>query len=95
MSKITKSAKGQQCQIRIPGVCNGNRETVVAAHLNGYGMGCKNPDLFISYACSACHDEVDARTWCQTFKRSDISRMFYEGIFRTQTILLRDGLIKI
>lgn len=35
MSKITQSAKGESCTVRIVGYCNGNNETTVLAHLNG------------------------------------------------------------
>lgn len=59
MSKIRKSAKGQDCQVRIPGICNFNSETVVLSHLNGGGMGMKNPDWQGAYCCSACHDVLD------------------------------------
>jgi len=45
MSKLRKSAKGQECLVRIPGICNRRTETVVLAHLNGGGMGMKASDL--------------------------------------------------
>ena len=38
MSKLRKSAKGQLCLVRLPGVCNHNAETTVLAHLGGAGM---------------------------------------------------------
>ena len=57
MSKITESARGQQCQVNIPGVCSGNPETVVWAHANGLqfgkGIGMKSPDALGSYASHA------------------------------------------
>lgn len=95
MSKITKSAKGQECQIRIPGTCSMNNETVVACHLNGYGYGAKHPDLFVAYGCSACHDAVDGRTPCEEWTYTEKQTMFYQGVLRTQKILLDMGLIKI
>ena len=55
MSKLRESAKGQPCMVRIPGVCNGNPETTVLAHLNGGGMGMKNPDFFASFSLSLIH----------------------------------------
>jgi len=39
--KYTESARGQECQVRIPGICSHDPETVVFAHLNGGGMGMK------------------------------------------------------
>ncbi len=47
-TKLTKAARGRECQVRIPGVCNGNPETVVLAHyrLAGTcGVGQKPSDL--------------------------------------------------
>ena len=61
MSKITESARGEECQVRIPGVCNHNPETTVFAHLGGGGMGAKQPDCEGAYSCSSCHDVVDGR----------------------------------
>ena len=95
MSKITKSARGQECQIRIPGVCNGDPETVVFCHLGGGGIGRKQPDLFGAYGCSACHDEVDGRTNRNpNYGRWETDLYFHEAIFRTQQLLLDQGLIK-
>ena len=61
MSKITKSARGEECQVRIPGVCNHNPETTIFAHLRGGGMGKKQPDSEGAYCCSDCHDLYDGR----------------------------------
>lgn len=65
--KLRESARGQDCQLRIPGICNGNPETTVWAHLNGHkygkGMGHKSHDLFGLYACSACHTYYDSRSY--------------------------------
>jgi len=97
MSKLRKSAKGRECQIRIQGVCNGNPETTVLAHLNGGGMGMKRSDIHGAYACSACHDVVDGRQDYGGFIYTPeaIKRMHLEGVIRTQEIMLREGLIKI
>jgi hypothetical protein len=57
-------AQGQPCMVRIPGVCNGNPETTVLAHIrrgNVAGMGQKPPDLCGVWACSSCHDVMDMR----------------------------------
>ena len=57
-------AQGQPCMVRIPGVCNGNPETTVLAHIrrgNVAGMGQKPPDLCGVWACSSCHDAMDGR----------------------------------
>ena len=61
--KLLNAARGQQCQIQIDDVCNGNPDTVVAAHSNqlqhGKGMGIKSHDCYVAWACSNCHFEID------------------------------------
>lgn len=96
MSKITKSAMGEECQMRLSGICNGNQETTVFAHyrrgLMG-GMGMKPEDLFGAYLCSNCHDVVDGRTKTE-ISRFTLDSEFMSAVLRTQKILLRKGLIK-
>ena len=94
MSKLRKSAQGQECQVRIPAICNGNQETVVLAHLNGAGMGMKHADIHGSYACSACHDVIDGRVKAGIAQDS-IILMHLMGMVRTQQIMLKNGLIKL
>lgn len=91
MSKLRQSAKGQNCLVRIPGVCNHNNETVVLAHLNGGGMGLKHNDLFGAFACSACHDEIDRRT--RRHDKDLVDLCFFHGIQRTQQYWLDNGLV--
>jgi hypothetical protein len=97
MSKLRKSAKGQDCQIRIPGVCNFNPATTVLAHLPGGGMGYKNSDLSASFACSACHAWVDGG-WTKDKREAaqlEADLYHHEGVIRTQQIWLESGLIEI
>ncbi len=70
--------------MRIPDVCNGNPETVVAAHSNQYvhgkGGALKAHDCFVAWACSDCHRELDqgnqlnyeqkAHYWQRGFERT-------------------------
>lgn len=89
---ITKSSRGEDCQVRIPGVCNFDETTTIPAHKNGGGMAMKSSDSQIAYACSKCHDVIDGRVKSD-FTLDEILVMFYEGIFRTQLILIEKGLI--
>jgi Protein of unknown function (DUF1364). len=59
--KILRSAKGAQCALRLPGICNNDPATTVWAHLNGFGkgMGMKTHDILGFPACSSCHTEYD------------------------------------
>lgn len=64
MSKITASARGRPCLLRVPDICNFNRETVVHCHLRIHGaggIGLKPNDLIGVRGCSACHDWLDRR----------------------------------
>lgn len=92
MSKITESARGEECQVRIPGACNRDPETVVFAHLNGGGMGMKHPDCEGAYCCSACHDLVDNRVK-HYWKPGKVAMFFFEGCVRTRKILIEKGLL--
>lgn len=97
-TNLRKEAKGRECQIRIPGVCNKDNETVVLAHLNnkrlfGVGVGQKVPDMFGAWACSACHVFVDQRDFSFPSQRVEVKEMHMEGVFRTQNILLNEGKI--
>ena len=94
MSKIRQSAKGEQCQIRLPGVCNHNPETTVFCHYRmNTGIGQKPSDLFGAYGCDACHSEVDRRTRIHEIEYVKLA--FAEAVFRTQLILINKGLIKL
>ena len=91
---IRRSAKGQDCQLRFPGICNSRPETVVFCHLPGSAMSLKNDDLAGAYGCSACHDVLDGRADSQ-FDRTMIKLWFWDGVKRTHRILYDLGIIKI
>lgn len=91
--RIMAFAKGQLCQIRINGICNGNPETSVMCHLGGAGMGTKKSDLFVAIGCSDCHRCVDGDY--QGYSPAYIKFAHYEGVERTQQMLLDAGVIKI
>lgn len=90
--KLRDSAKGQQCQVRLPGICNFDDSTTVLAHLNGAGMGIKNHDFLAAFACHACHDEIDRRT--RKMDKETVELEFRRGIERTQKIWFETGLLK-
>ena len=92
-SKITQSARGEECQIRIPFICNHNSETTVFCHADGGGMGMKSPDCEGAYGCSACHDVVDGRVKPTSLMWYEIDLDFYAGQRRTRAILIEKGLL--
>ena len=67
---------------------------MVFAHIGGGGMARKKPDLFGAYCCSACHDVLDGRVK-SSLTKDDKKLAHYEGVERTQEILLAEGLILI
>jgi len=92
---IKNAARGRKCTVRIPGVCNGNSETVVLEHyrLAGEcGTGIKPDDSLAAFACSSCHDEIDRRT--HIFDNRTARLYHAEGVFRTQSILRKEGILK-
>lgn len=97
MTAITKSARGENCTIRVPGYCNGNPETTVFCHINGirfgHGTGQKVSDILGAYGCSCCHDVVDGRQR-SNFTGQELRVMHLEGMAETQLKLLAKGLIK-
>lgn len=93
-SKIRESARGQACQVRVPGVCNGDPSTTVLAHLNGAGMGMKANDIHGAYACSDCHAWLDGNYVYSLHTREERDLYHLQGMVRTQAILIDLGLIR-
>ena len=91
MSRLRESARGQECLVRLPGVCNHNPETVVLAHLGGGGMGLKKRDIHGAFCCSSCHDEIDRRT-C-VFEKDYTELAHRQGVERTQNYWIENGMV--
>lgn len=94
--KLRDSARGKPCTFQIAGVCNGNWDTTVAAHLpdETHGMALKATDLAMADACSACHDALDRRV---VSAEMEGNRNFYmrRAMVRTWSRWVDEGLIKI
>ena len=85
---ITKLAKGQPCEIRLVGICNGNEETTVPCHyrLAGQsGMGFIPPVFMVAWGCSSCHAYVDSH------HDTDTRLAHAEAVFRTLGKLKKMG----
>ena len=92
-SKLTKSARGKVCQLRLEG-CLPGTETVVAAHLNGGGMASKQSDLHIFYSCISCHDYYDMRKQANPpYEKEWLELQAHRAVICTQKIMLREGVI--
>lgn len=87
-SPVTKLAKGQSCEIRLVGICNGNEETTVPCHyrLSGLsGMSFIPPVFMFAFGCSSCHAYID------THHDTDTRLAHAEGCFRTLARLREMG----
>ncbi len=95
--KYTNSAKGQPCQVRVPGVCRQapENDTTVGAHLNGFGVSAKALNIHIAYACAECHTWLDRGYATTGFTREERDLTHLEGVVRTQIIMVRDGVLKL
>lgn len=79
-------ARGKDCQIRIPMICNFNPETTALCHDNLAGVSggsMKAPDECGALGCSDCHNIVDGRVRTDLYTNDEIKLMFYEGMSRT------------
>lgn len=99
--KITQSAKGEFCTLRVPGVCNNDPDTTVFAHLPGNkGTSTKNHDLFGVYACNRCHDWLDGRNaativagYSSNSLSGEINKM--KAVQETQLKLVEKGILEV
>jgi hypothetical protein len=94
MSKLRKSARSRDCQVRLPGICNFNPETTILAHLGGGGMGRKKHDIHGAFCCSSCHSAIDGATKTG-YTKDELELSHRQGVERTQDIWLEEGLIKV
>jgi len=100
MSKITESARDEECQIRYLGVCSNNPDAVVWCHANGSaagkGIGMKSPDLLGAYGCFACHNLYDRRTPIPAgMTRVEVELVFWQGHARSVLILIEKGIVTV
>lgn len=89
---LRELARGQECQVRLPG-CDYGTETTVLAHIRRggvAGMGQKPPDLCGVYACSKCHDVIDGRARLANVTKADIDHAVFYGLLRTLAIVSRE-----
>ncbi len=57
------------------------------------GMGMKSPDWLGAWGCFNCHRVVDGQTKSE-FSKVERDLMLAEGVFRTQAILVDEGVLK-
>lgn len=92
-----RAARGRDCALMIPGVCNRDPATTVLCHSNrladGKGMGLKAPDSAACFGCSDCHDVLDGRRplpgW---MTRQQLEDTFDRATTITQEQLKQEGI---
>lgn len=92
--KITDSARGEDCTLRLIGICNNNPETVIFAHVGRRrGMAIKCGDHFGVYACSSCHDAIDGRDRLPDSVAEELPDDILRALEETQEKLFDKGLL--
>lgn len=93
--KILRHARGQPCQLAIPGICGHDPETTVFAHLNGgsfgKGMGIKAHDIAGFFADDRCHSAYDQHK--TGLSDGDLNAALLKAVIGTWLILINDGVI--
>ena len=92
-----RAARGRDCTLMIPGVCNRDPATTVLCHSNrlehGKGIGLKAPDSAACFGCSDCHDVLDGRRplpgW---MTREQLEDTFDRATVITQEQLKQEGI---
>lgn len=75
--KLRKFARGQQCSMMLPGICNHDPETTVLCHVRAFGMAGmaeKPHDFFAWHGCSACHAHEKEAGWDDVFRAMMITQ---------------------
>lgn len=98
MTPIRKSARGEACTLRIPGVCRQDASTTVWCHSNrladGKGMGIKANDEAGCYGCSSCHAFLDGGWAAFAHWSYDLIQQYFERARAiSRVILKRKGLL--
>ena len=98
MSKITASARGEDCCVRLVGVCTYDPEKTIWSHARwgdaGRGRAIKSPDLAGAYACTACDAVFDGQApMPEGMTRQEVDLDWCMGHFRSLVRLKEKGII--
>lgn len=86
--KIRNSARGQECTLRLIGICNFDPSTTVLAHIGwDSGVATKCGDNMAVFACSNCHAEIDSKA------RSAYADDKLRAVEETQQVWIDAGLM--
>lgn len=99
MSKIRESARGEDCQVRIPGICAFDPDYTIWSHsplmAAGKGRSIKSLDVCGAYCCTSCDAVLDRQVKAPSgMTREEVEIAWHEGHLRSLVILSQKGLIK-
>lgn len=88
--KVKDSARGEDCALRLVGICSFNPEQTVLCHVGKMGgRGFKCDDTFSVYGCFNCHQEIDG------VNRRELAGDILRAVEETQHKLIEKGLINV
>lgn len=94
---IRESARGEECQVRIVGVCRGGTEHTIWSHAPlgaaGKGRGIKSLDVAGAYCCTACDAALDQAQRPAGMTREQVLLDWFHGHMRSLVMLARKGLL--
>jgi hypothetical protein len=97
MSKITESARGEDCQVRYVGICSHDPAKTIWSHCRhgaaGRGKGIKAIDMAGAYACTDCDASYDQMQNAKHMSRQQLDLDWFMGHVRSLVILKEKGLI--
>jgi hypothetical protein len=97
--KLMRSAKGEDCLVRIPG-CPSDPEMTIWSHYRGSaggkGRGIKSTEIAGAYACTYCDAVYDGqRPRPAGMSKEDVDLAWLEGHIRSLVRLGAKGLVKV
>jgi hypothetical protein len=95
---IRDSARGEECTVRIAGVCRGGTEHTIWSHAPlgaaGKGRSIKSLDIAGAYCCTACDAALDQAQRPAGMTREQVLLDWFHGHMRSLVRLAQKGLLR-
>jgi len=92
---LRANARDKPCMLRIPGVCNGDKRTVVLCHIKrGWTGSSKPPDICAVWGCCDCHDAIDGRRQFDGYTREQLNTFILTALCQQLALYAYDGVLK-
>jgi hypothetical protein len=91
--KYLDGARGETCKLRFVGICNNDRDTVVACHIHNasFGLSRKADDFSVIDGCANCHRFLD--TEAHKISRALLLEHILRGLQETLRSRIDSGLL--